>query len=54
MHYEAILGYMEAQFRRQHALRQEYHSLYSWLVELVYHLLYVRQVSNDTFFKRHL
>jgi hypothetical protein len=54
MHYEAILGYMEAQLRRWHALRQEYHSLYSRLVELVYHLLYIRQVSNDAFFKRHL
>jgi hypothetical protein len=54
MHYEAILGHMETQFRRQRTLPQDYHGLYSWLVELVYHLLYVRQVSNDAFFKRHL
>jgi hypothetical protein len=54
MHYEALLGYMEAQFRRSREFRQQYHGFYSWLVELVYHLLYTRQVSNDTFFKRRL
>lgn len=54
MHYEAILGHMETQFRRQRVLPQEYHSLYSWLVELVYHLLYYRQVNNDGFFEQHL
>ena len=45
MHYENILGSLEVQFSksslRQWAgaiLRQSYHGLYSWLVELVYHL----------------
>jgi hypothetical protein len=52
MHYEAVLGYMEAQFRRSREFQQEYHGLYSWLVELVYHLLYIRHVNNDAFFKR--
>jgi hypothetical protein len=47
VHYEAVLGYMEVQRRRQHALQQEYHDLYSWIVELVYRLLYWRQVDNN-------
>jgi hypothetical protein len=53
-HYEAVLGYLESQFRRQRdtKLAQEYHSLYSWLVELVSHLLYYRQVNNPVFLKR--
>jgi hypothetical protein len=46
VHYEGVLGYMEVQFRRQRALQQEYHGLYSWLTELVYYLLYHRQVNN--------
>ena len=47
-HYEAVLGHLETQFRRQrdNKLLQEYHGLYSWLVELVSHLLYYRQVNN--------
>jgi hypothetical protein len=45
-HYEAILGYIETQFRRQHALSQAYHGIYSWLVELVYQILYMRQTKN--------
>ena len=53
-HYEAVLGYLEVQFRRQRSLAQEYHGLYSWLVELVYHLLYYRQVNNNAFLNRHL
>ena len=38
LHYEAVLGHLELQFRRQRVLPQEYHGLYSWLVELVYYL----------------
>ncbi len=53
-HYEAILGYMETQFRRQCFMPQEYYGLYSWLVELVYHLLYYRQVNNNAFLNRQL
>lgn len=47
-HYEAVLGYLETQGRRQRDsnLLQEYHGLYSWLVELVSHLLTYRQVNN--------
>ena len=54
IHYEAMLGYLEVQFRRQRTLSREYHGLYSWLVELVSHLLYYRQVSNSTFLGRSL
>jgi hypothetical protein len=54
LHYEAILGHLELQFRRQRVLPQEYHGLYSWLVELVYYLLYFRQVNNTAFLNRHL
>jgi hypothetical protein len=59
MHYENILGQLEVQFvrpsnARQGNLRQSYHSLYSWLVELVYHLLYYRHVQNEAFIIRTL
>jgi hypothetical protein len=52
MHYENILGHLEVQFKRpsnvrQANLRQSYHGLYSWLVELVYYLLYYRHVQNE-------
>ena len=55
-HYEAVLGYLEVQFRRQRdvKLAREYHGLYSWLVELVSHLLYYRQVNNPAFLKKAL
>jgi hypothetical protein len=54
LHYEAILGHLETQFRRQRTAPQEYHQLYSWLVELVSVLLLYRQVNNDAFFGRQL
>jgi hypothetical protein len=54
MHYEAVLGHLEVQFQRQRVAPQEYHGLYSWLVKLVYHLLYYRQVNNSAFLDRHL
>jgi hypothetical protein len=48
MHYESILGYIEAQYRRGHPshIQQEYHGAYSWLVEGIYHLLHLRHVHN--------
>jgi len=52
MHYESILGYLETQFLRsqQHQEQaQAYHGLYSWLVEMVYYLLYFRHVKNESF-----
>jgi hypothetical protein len=54
IHYEAMLGYLELQYRRQRLLPQDYHGLYSWLVELVYQLLYYRQINNKLFLDRHL
>jgi len=55
LHYEALLGHLETQFRRyNNALRQEYHGLYSWLVEIVYYLLYYRQINNKAFIDRQL
>jgi hypothetical protein len=54
LHYENILGHLETQFRRQRNKPQEYYGLYSWLVNLVYQLLYIRQVSNDTLFDQQL
>lgn len=54
LHYENILGHLEVQFGRQSRLAQEYAGLYAWIVELVYQLLYYRQVHNDEFFDNHL
>jgi hypothetical protein len=53
-HYESILGYLETQFRRHSSTQQEYHGLYSWLIELVYHILYSRHVSNTTYLQSNL
>lgn len=56
LHYENILGHLEIQGRRQNdqKLRQKYFELYSWLVDLVYRMLYFRQINNHDFFARHL
>lgn len=57
LHYEAILGSLETEYRRLGASRSaqlEYHALYSWLIELVYHLFYFRHVNNQSFFERAL
>lgn len=55
LHYESVLGHLETQFRRARGSSgQQYHHLYSWLVELVYHLLYYRQVNNRPLLERHL
>jgi hypothetical protein len=35
LHYESMLGYLETQFRRHSSPSQQYHALYSWLVEMV-------------------
>jgi len=48
MHYEALLGYVEAQYRRPSPdhVQQQYHHAYSWLVETVYYVLHLRHVTN--------
>ena len=53
-HYESLLGYLEVQFNRQSPLSQQYHGLYSWLVDLVYHLLYLRHKNNFDYIQRNL
>lgn len=53
-HYEAVLGYLETQFMRQRSLAQHYHGLYSWLVEIVYYMLYYRQVNNASYLESNL
>lgn len=45
-HYESILGYLETQYRRASESQQDYHGLYSWLVDMTYHLLYLRHINN--------
>lgn len=54
MHYESILGSLETQFRRHTPGSQEFHGLYAWLVELVYHILYLRHLNNVPKIKRNL
>jgi hypothetical protein len=54
VHYEALLGYVETQSKRSHSLLQEYHGIYSWLVELVYHILYYRHIYNVGFLNTNL
>ena len=53
-HYESLLGYLEVQFIRHSPLSQHYHGLYSWLVEIVYHLLYFRHTKNVDYIQRNL
>lgn len=54
LHYENILGNLEIQFRRSSRRNQDFHSAYSWLVELVYTLLYQRQILNSTFLNKNI
>jgi hypothetical protein len=54
LHYESILGYLETQYRRVNKFQQEYNGLYSWLVEMVYHILYFRHVENVSYIEQHL
>jgi hypothetical protein len=53
-HYENLLGYLETQFRRNRSHAQQYHHLYSWLVEIVYHILCIRHVKNVGYIERNL
>ena len=51
LHYESILGYLETQYRRQLQFQREYHGLYAWLVEMVYHILYIRHIKNVSYIR---
>lgn len=54
LHYEALLGYLETQYRRHQPNQEHYHGLYSWLVQMIYYLFYPRHVKNLGFFHRML
>jgi len=54
MHYESILGYLETRFHPAAPLRQEYYALYSWLVEVVYYIFYLRHINNVDYIARNL
>jgi hypothetical protein len=55
LHYEAILGHLEVQFRRAGPLQQpNYYGLYSWLAEVVYTLLYHCHIRNVAFIEANL
>ena len=53
-HYESMLGYLETQYMRRHATSESYHQLYSWLVEMVYWLLYSRHLNNIDYIENRL
>ena len=50
MHYENILGHMEVLFRRPERgdtqLREAYHGLYSYLVQMIYYILMLRHTLS--------
>lgn len=54
LHYESLLGYLETQFRRHQPNQQDYHGLYSWLVQMVYAILYTRHIRNPVFLAKNL
>lgn len=54
LHYEAMLGYLETQYRRHQPNQKHYHALYSWLVQVIYYFLYPRHVLNLDFFNKNL
>jgi hypothetical protein len=54
MHYESILGYLETQYLRVSSYRQDYHGLYSWLVEMVYHILRLRHTNNPAYIENNI
>ena len=45
MHYESVLGYLEAQKKRTGSLSVHYHGLYSWFVQMLYYKLYMDHIS---------
>lgn len=52
MHYEAVLGFLQAQFGRKRTLAQGYHAAYAWLVNAVYGALYLRQINQKPYLER--
>lgn len=54
LHYESILGYLEVQARRELSLAAHYHTLYSWIVEIIYFKLYLKHLNGSQFILDHL
>ncbi|WP_296617260.1 hypothetical protein [Sphingomonas sp.] len=54
MHYEAVLGYLEAQFIRKREFTQDYRAAYSWIVSCVYGMLYNRLINQKSYLERFL
>ena len=54
LHYENTLGYLETQFTRPSPVREEHHHLYSWLVQMVYFVLYFEHINNADYIRRNL
>lgn len=54
MHYESILGYLETQYRRPSPHQRQYHGLYSWLVEMVSHILRLRHTNNVAYIENNI
>lgn len=53
LRYEDVLGYLETQFNRQlnSSVGRESYGLYSWLVELLSHFLYLRHINNEKYWR---
>lgn len=51
LHYEAILGAIEVAINREkdRSEYQELHGMYSWLLQMIYHMLNERQVRNTNY-----
>ena len=54
LHYENMLGYLETQFTRHSPVREKYHHLYSWLLQMVGFFLYYRHINNAGYIRRNL
>ena len=58
MHYENILGHMEVLFRRPERgdtqLREAYHGLYSYLVQMIYYILMLRHTLSIESIKQNI
>ena len=51
MHYESVLGYLQTQYKRHLPHQDSYSYVYTWLVQMIYHMLYYRQVKNEQYIK---
>jgi hypothetical protein len=56
MHYENIIGALEVEINRERDSEryQELHDIRRWLLEMIYWLLYHRQIQNDDYIKGYI